>query len=670
MFKKKWITSGIITSCKRKRHLHEIHLRQNTTLEFDEYFKSYKLILRQVIKLAKKMQNDNYIKNAENKTKAIWNIIKQETCKNLNPFKNIQLTHNDVNVSDPLQTANIFNTYFSGIAEELIGNNKKPCNTNSPYNGHVHTNSNSMYIGDVTHDEVIAVIKELKNTFSSGMDNIPDIILKKCSINITIPLTYLCNLSVTSGVFPDILKTAKVIPLHKKDGKESVSNYRPISLPSSISKVLEKLMYKRILSFVDKFNILSNSQHGFRAKKSTDTAIFDFINSALYSIDKKEKLSCICLDLSKAFDVIDHKLLLLKLHQHGIRGLPNYWIKSFLHDRKQVVELKYIDEELHTVSSYHSEVKSVKYGVPQGSVLGPLLFLLYINDITYNVNSYNTTLFADDTSLLIKGENNDKLQLALTETTKQLSSWFNHNNLIINTVKTVSMNFHLTNNNMQPPSIQINNIPITNVHETKFLGLWIQDDLKWNTHIFNLSKKLSKSCYAIRILKNSTSHLTVRNAYFAYFHSLLKYGIIFWGNSPAAITAFKVQKRVVRIIKGTKKLESCKPIFNKLAILPLPCVYILETLLFVKNKLGTASDFQPNENIHNYKTRHTSDLHVFSINTTRYQKGVVYSGTQLYNKLPQSIKMMNNINKFKTELKAYLLEHCFYSVNEYLNCTT
>lgn len=248
----------------------------------------------------------------------------------------------------------------------------------------------------------------------------------------------------------------------------------------------------------------------------------------------------------------------------------------------------------------------------------------------------------------------------------QLTTWFNNNKLIINTDKSVTVPFHITQfNDPEFPIIKINNKCIKNVNETKFLGLWIQNNMKWYYHIDKLNSKLSKNCYAIRILKRTSNLQTVLNAYFAQIHSLLKYGIIFWGYSAAMPSTFKIQKRAVRIIKGCNKLDHCRPLFKNLAILPLPCIYILELIMFVKKNLHDHI-FQHNFNIHEHNTRNRQNLHIDFSNTSMYKQGPFHVGKILYNRLPMYIKLIDKKNSFKSSLKAYLMDHCFYSVNEYL----
>lgn len=196
----------------------------------------------------------------------------------------------------------------------------------------------------------------------------------------------------------------------------------------------------------------------------------------------------------------------------------------------------------------------------------------------------------------------------------------------------------------------------------------IQDDLKWNSHITDLNNKLTKSCYAIYILKSNSNLDTLRTVYFANVHSHLKYGIIFWGNSPESIHTFIIQKRILRTMTNTHKYESCKPLFKKLQILPLPCMYILEILIFTKKALLENKDSVTlNAEVHNYDTRQKRNLHVPHRETSLFQKSTLIEGITLYNKLPSEFKSLNSVHTFKNKLKAFLLNHTFYSTKEYIH---
>ena len=259
-----------------------------------------------------------------------------------------------------------------------------------------------MLINPVSENEVEKVIKNLKGKCSSGFDGVMDPILKKCVQVIKKQLADICNTSFASGTFPETLKIAIVEPLHKKGNTGEVQNYRPISFLSVFSKITEKLMYCRLMSFVTKNNILNNVQHGFCECKSTETATDAFLENIQKAVEKKVNLIGIFFDLSKAYDVLDHTILLFKLDAYGIRGLVNQWFKSYLGNRKQNVEINYTENTSRISEKFKSTLKETKGGIPQGSVLGPVLFLLCINDLPINIQRGRITQFPDNMNTQIE----------------------------------------------------------------------------------------------------------------------------------------------------------------------------------------------------------------------------------------------------------------------------
>jgi hypothetical protein len=324
-----------------------------------------------------------------------------------------------------------------------------------------------------------------------------------------------------------MMKKAKIIPVLKKGDRQDIKNYRPISILSVFSKPLEKLMYNRLLSFLKRHNIISNEQHGFMESKSTETASQSFIQIIQDAMNKHLHVIGIFLDISKAYDVINHNKLLDKLGSYGIRGVVNKWFQSYLVNRTQFVKITHTDRDKHFQHRCQSSSKKTAYGIPQGSILGPLLFLLYINDITENISEAKLILYADDTNVLVIEKNEEALQSKLSSVMKHLEDWFHKNDLIINTAKTAAMSFHICHSERpNKPCTLLQNTEIEYKPEIKFLGMSITENLSWHAHICSLCNSLSKTCYIIKSVKNTQSRQVLWNIYFAYFHSRLRYGII------------------------------------------------------------------------------------------------------------------------------------------------
>jgi hypothetical protein len=273
-----------------------------------------------------------------------------------------------------------FNEFFINSVGKLIHSNKN-CKIDHATRNDITQNPNVLFLAPATEEEVLQIAKKLKMKSSAGYDEIPDMIVKQCIHTVKKPLTFIINLSLSSGIFLNQTKIAKVRPIFKKGQKQNIENYRLISILSGFSKILETLTYNTVVNFLDKFNLISNARNGFRKNKSTCTAIQMFIGEVQKVLDNKQLAFGIFLDLSKAFDVIDHDLLLAKLELYGLRGISCEWMRSYLTDRSQFVEIHHMDQNTLKIKTVTSTLKEIKYGVPQGSVLGPLLFFMFINDI-------------------------------------------------------------------------------------------------------------------------------------------------------------------------------------------------------------------------------------------------------------------------------------------------
>ena len=291
------------------------------------------------------------------------------------------------------------------------------------------THDNIFNFNFITIDEVISALNLLPSKKSSGLDGISAKLLKDAAHNIAGPLVDIFNLSLRTGIFPDDWKLAKVTPVFKDGNRNICGNYRPISVISVVAKVFEKLVYQQLKSFMTKNNILVDLQSGFRAKHSTETTLLSSTNEWLCNMDKGLFTGVLFLDLKKAFDTVDHSILLAKLEKYGIQGCSLEWLKSYLKDRKQVC----------SINGKKSSAKDIKYGVPLGSNLGPILFLLYINDLPNSLKTSKPSMFADDTNLTCIGQNSNEIEIKLNEELENVHRWLTANKLTLNDEKTEFM---------------------------------------------------------------------------------------------------------------------------------------------------------------------------------------------------------------------------------------
>jgi hypothetical protein len=558
--------------------------------------------LSNVIRAAKKLYYNRLISNSDNKVRTTWNIIKTVTGRKLKNH-GIQTLNIDGKLTDDHNTiVESLNNYCLTVADKINNDNSNP-DLNNRDEAYKYLNYLSQAFTTpfpaikfkcTNTREIENVIKSLKTRNSKGYDEISVKILKISAPFISSPLTHICNRVLSTGVFPSRMKYSEIIPIFKNGDRTNMTNYRPISLLSSISKIVEKVIYIRLNQHIVTNNILVNEQYGFRSNSSTGKATYKLLNVILSALNNKMLVGGIFCDLKKAFDCVNCDILLSKMEFYGIIGRAKALINSYLKDRYQRV----------LISSWytHSEWDPVNNGVPQGSILGPLLFLLYINNLPNTINNKSKpVLFADDTSIIITNSCPANYKNNITQTFKDINEWFKANSLTLNLEKTYFIHFMTKNSKTMEMDIAYGSNLLAKSTNTKFLGLIIDNMLSWKEHVNWLTTKLSSICYAIRTVKPYMSKEIMRMIYFSYFHSVMTYGLIFWGMSPQNILIFRLQKRAFRIITNSKRGDSCRELFKKLEILPLQSQYIFSLLMFMAEN---REQFKTNSQIHNTNTRH------------------------------------------------------------------
>ena len=456
---------------------------------------------------------------------------------------------------------NKFNEYFVNVGIELA-NNIAPTNQHVSVHDYLITkNKNSIFLDPVLEQDIIATVNSCKSKTSCDFNGIDMKVVKKVVSYIAKPLSDICNKSFTQGVFPDNMKIGKVIPLYKAGDRNVFSNYRPISLLSQFSKILEKLFNERLDKFIDKCNVLNNSQYGFRNKMCTTHALINLVEEISSSLDAKTFSIGVFIDLKKAFDTVNHALLIDKLEFYGVRGPAKVWLKSYLHNRKQFVQ----------IDDCKSTLLNVTCGVPQGSILGPKLFILYINDICNVSEIVKFILFADDTNVFHSDHDINNLCTTMSNELDKLHAWFTVNKLSLNISKTNYILFGRRRCIADNVSITMGKSPISRVKVTKFLGVNIDENLTWKDHISVVKSKLSKTIgimYRASIFLNQSSLFTL---YCSLFLPYMTYCLEIWGNTYKSNTLciFILQKKVLRIIIGANRYDHTNCIFYNLRILKL-----------------------------------------------------------------------------------------------------
>ena len=360
-----------------------------------------------------------------------------------------------------------------------------------------------------------------------------------------------------------------------------------------------------------------------------------------------------CFDLTKAFDLVNHSILFRKLEQYGIRGPALQWIISYLKDREQYVEI-----DTSGYAKVISRVEKINIGVPQGSVLGPLLFIIYVNDLLEFLHTGHKVMFVDDLSILISCNSEEELENSKGQMLSELREWLSANNLVEQEKKRQEIIFR-TKNRMYADSLDGDN----NVQSVSLLGIELHQHLKWKEHIHNVSKKLKKALFGIARIAKICTRETTLSAYHALFHSVMIYGIVLWGGSKDIQKFLVIQKKAIRYIMHIPNMQSCREHFKTLGILTVPSAYILETL---KKTRENYLSFGSKSETHDHFTRHKNNVQTTQAKLTTSQKGINFMGPKLFNKLPENVKTLE-MNSFVKKMKALLLKQTFYSVKEFLD---
>ena len=645
-----YITPELKSLIKNKNKLQR--LAAKWPLTYNEKFKTLRNLVNSKLRIAKFQYYKNKLSGCVGDARGTWEVInkvmKRKTGNNTNDIPCID--NNDVLLTDSLDIANAFNAHFSTIAttlsDKIIDNNLDPL-TYLDYR-----NENIMSFDEISHDEFVKIVESL-NDAAPGVDSIPAAVVKDVLNEIKNPLIHIFNCSLRFGIFPNELKVSKVIPLFKQGCRRNLNNYRPISILPVFSKILEKLIYNRLDEFFENNNILIDSQYDFRKHRSTTSAVLRLTDHILKSFDEKKFTLGVFLDLSKAFDCVNHDILLRKLDYYGVRGIALDLLKSYLSDRQQFTFYK------NTIS----QPCSIIHSVPQGSILGPLLFNIYINDIINATKILKTILFADDSCFYYTHKNVIDLINVINNELVLINDWFISNKLTLNIKKSHCIIFkRKLNIPSNLPKITISNNNLEFVDDTLFLGIIIQCDLKWTLHIQSIKNKLNKYSSIIYQTRHSLDSNSLKLIYKSLVQSCLNYGNVIWGNSPSSHTncLFIAQKRVIRNIKSRNRHHHTNDDFYNLGILKLKDLNYYHGSIFVYKSLNgltyPCDYFEIIENTTRYPLRNSLNVRPPLPHSTQSKTSAAFYCCALWNKLPLFIRSKPSVASFKFSIRKYLVD--------------
>ena len=622
----------------------------------------------------------NFVKSTieSNNSKSIWDTLKSLglPSKKCQASTNIGLKINDEISFDKLSVAEKFNSFYTSVASKLVEKLPKCTNKfNSSFVFNFYSSKgvkpNSYNFSMVLESQVLKYIDKLGFNKATGLDGIPARFVKDSASIIANPLSHIINLSIIQGLVPDDLKLARVVPLHKKNDKTEVGNYRPVSILNIISKILERVIYDQMDGYLSENDLLYSQQSGFRRKFSTETCLIQLSDFIRFHMDKGKLVGMVLLDLQKAFDTVDHGILLMKLKAIGLSESAVRWFSSYLSDRQQLVD----------VSGTLSSKAKVTCGVPQGSILGPLLFLIYVNDMSAAIKS-KLNLYADDSGILVVGKSASEIELVLSSELETISEWLVCNKLSLHLGKTESILFGSKQrlSKQSPLNVSCNGQPIENKDSVKYLGATIDQNLSFESMALSVIQKVNARLKFLYRKRNFLSFNTRKLLAMAIIQCHYDYASTVWYPAISQSLKNKLQVSQNKLIRCVMGLDSRSHIgqeqFSFVKWLPVSERVDFKTLCHVfkihsgKSPTYLEEHFTPASSVHNYGTRFRvkctrsngsdapfSDCGRYCIPQVKSFgiKSFAYRGCTLWNNIPQEFREVDTLSKFKVKIKEHLM---------------
>ena len=569
-----------------------------------------------------------------------------------------------VGITEGNQIAKGFCDFYCKVGPELARRIKRDKERNfkdymgAPVEG-------NLYWRPTTPSEVEELCRALEGNKGMGWDGVSPRVIKAVAREISGPLSRLFNMCMREGHYPACFKVARVVPVFKAEDPTQFSNYRPVSVLPTLSQIFERVLKARLIQFLGEQGVIIAGQYGFRSGHSTAMAILDMVEKIRTAWAEKNCALGVFVDLKKAFDTVDHSILLSKLEHYGVRGQTLRILESYLSGRSQYV----------CYGGYESERGSVDCGVPQGSVLGPLFFLLYVNDMAKVSEELELVLFADDTNIFAKSEEPGEMVRKVNKGMNELDMWFKCNMLTLNLKKTEYVYFGGPSANRQTgEELRIGGEAIRRVEGSKFLGVWVDQKLRWAEHINNVITKVGRLVGIIGRVRTALGGRSVHMLYNALILPHLQYCLIVWGdflegkNKKLGDDLLKYQKRIVGMIEGITGRYHADPCFSRLGILKIEDLYKQQLRVhawnFFKDRLpvNQTAMLSRAKDVHRYGTR-AAEGGMLSYSAVN-ERSIGYRLPKEWQTTPQDIRNSNSLPGMKKKSKqGFLSQYGSFSCN-------